>query len=40
MKVEQWQLAQLRPYEHNPRLNDEAVGSLDSVSRSSSMKTA
>jgi DNA modification methylase len=25
MKVEQWQLAQLRPYEHNPRLNDEAV---------------
>ncbi len=25
MKVEQWQLAQLRPYEHNPRLNDDAV---------------
>ena len=25
MKVEQWQLTQLRPYEHNPRLNDEAV---------------
>ena len=25
MKVEQWQLAQLCPYEHNPRLNDEAV---------------
>ena len=25
MKVEQWQLAQLRPYEHNPRLNDQAV---------------
>lgn len=25
MKVEQWLLTQLRPYEHNPRLNDEAV---------------
>lgn len=25
MKVEQWQLTQLRPYEHKPRLNDEAV---------------
>ncbi len=28
MKVEQWQLAQLRPYKHNPRLNDEAVDAV------------
>ena len=25
MKIDQWQLTQLHPCEHNPRLNDEAV---------------
>ena len=28
MKVEQWQLSQLRPYEHNPRSNDDAVDTV------------
>jgi hypothetical protein len=28
MKVEQWQLSQLRPYEQNPRNNDDAVDTV------------
>ena len=31
MKVEQWKLADVKPYEHNPRINDSAV---DAVARS------
>ena len=31
MKVEQWKLSDVKPYENNPRLNDSAI---DSVARS------
>ena len=28
MKIEQWKLADVKPYEHNPRINDQAVDAV------------